>query len=76
MRVVRRSTLRAAYTVRIMASIAGRILAAYVLVVLAETIVIENTVPAMAAVAQSIIRRAFGSVIQRNVVANKYGLKR
>ena len=54
-RVVVDVSLRVADAMRVMASIAGRILATNVLVVLSETLIIQNTIAAMAAVAECVI---------------------
>ena len=55
MRVVIGIALRAANAMRVMTSIAGRILAANVLVMLSEALVIQDAVAAVAAIAECII---------------------
>ena len=69
MRVVGKITLRAADPMRVVTSIARRVLAPDMFVVLTETLVAQNAVPAVAPVAERIIECTFRSIVQRCVVS-------
>lgn len=74
-RVIRRIALRIAYTMWLMACIAGRTLSANMLVMLTEALVAQNTVATVAAVAKCVVTRTLGRIVRRHVVADENWLE-
>ena len=75
MRIVRRIPLITANAMRVMTDIARGIFATNMLVVFLEAFVIQNTVSAVAAITQSIIRRTFRCVVSRHILSRENRLE-